>query len=127
MREIEFRGISITTNCWEYGYYTQEGGYDIIRRKDSKPGGEGTPIIVKKMTVGQYTGLRDSLGNKIYEGDILKITHPVKELFNGIFEVVINPESMNFNVGIYNLGNGPYKSSEVVGNVHTNPELLLNA
>lgn len=75
----------------------------------------------------QYTGLKDKNGKEIFEGDILQVTHPINNLFDGIFEVRIHETSMNYVVGEFNLGAGAYRFGEVIGNIYENPELLEEA
>ena len=130
MREILFRGKT-KSGMWVYGYYM----LTLIR-------GEKTHVIVPltshmdvtldkeqyiidPKTVGQYTGLKDNNGNRIFEGDIVKYAD---ETFLVVFEQrngsayfgikISNIETWNFS------GSVPSSKMEVVGNIHDNPELL---
>lgn len=72
MREILFRGQSKIDRrwvygCWDYGWYTKTKGYSLIRDLEMEI---REPVYDK--TIGQYVGIEDSTGNKIFEGDILK-------------------------------------------------------
>ncbi|MCT3800627.1 hypothetical protein HZQ61_02935 [Elizabethkingia anophelis] len=69
-REIIFRGLTLDGK-WKYGYYFRQGAFSFIQNE--KGGNEA----VLPESVGQSTGLLDSKGNRIFEGDILKINTAV--------------------------------------------------
>ena len=65
MREILFRGKRIDNGEWVYGYYIAVFSHSIVDNR-------GVAFEVESKTIGQYTGLTDKNGKKIFEGDICK-------------------------------------------------------
>lgn len=69
-REVKFRGKSIQNGKWLYGnIQIPEAPYDEYFMWDN-----GWQMQVDVNTVGQYTGLIDKNGKKIFEGDILRVS-----------------------------------------------------
>ena len=130
MREILFRGKTIANNSiWVEGFYNHIpcGRFlcdeHCIQTID-EDGRIGQLFNVNESTVGQFTGLTDKNGEKIFEGDIVNILPEVDEI--GVIEweddeamFVLNAE------GWYaNFDNYYPEDVEVIGNIHDNPELL---
>lgn len=139
MREILFRGRRKKGDKrWVEGDLTQGyAGYVGIVKWCCA----GTSFEVVPETVGQYTGLTDKNGKKIFEGDILSIkcadgkSRPYPVYF-GTYNV--DGFGNDFHIGFYtkhfgediSLGfladsNGP-TDFEVIGNIHDNKNLLKN-
>lgn len=139
MREIIFRGKRIDNGKWVEGYLLSyedgraricERGTDIFcyERDDSIIQTVAHEVIPE--TVGQFTGLTDKNGVRIFEGDICQIknhrliddTPFVVEwegfVYNGwTWRDLVDDSEDSFT-------NGAAKVCEVIGNIHDNPELL---
>ena len=130
MREILFRGKTDKGEWVQGAYYHQAEFYGeqcsfhyIIESCDELEDNMMWALRVIPETIGQYTGLTDKNGKKIFEGDIV--------IF-GFSACVVkydfaNGRYMFYDRGIY-LKNGfnvdTMKTKEVVGNITDNPELL---
>ena len=143
MREILFRAKAINRNPnheyrtdykngdWVYGLISKLYDKELYKRYNflfaemtNESGVSGIDVDYK--TIGQYTGLKDKNGNKIFEGDIVRYNCTLHEVvfctINGCaFFGITMPERgeiWNFD-GITDAGR-----TEIVGNIHDNPELI---
>ena len=138
MREILFRGQT-NNGKWEYGSLLSPNQFNEIPHivyidylnEYGEIGEISAPVIPE--TIGQYTGLTDKNGKKIFEGDICRFKR-----FNDVHvgKIVFNVKTASF-IMWYQPIVGAYGEKatqkmllsvcdniEVIGNIHDNPELL---
>jgi uncharacterized phage protein (TIGR01671 family) len=129
-REIEFRGKDKDTGEWRYGFYgyipDRLGNFThMIIAMDEKWG--STEHHVDPTTVGQYTGLTDVNGRKIFEGDIVRTTSQLDEqgqgevYFFGEWLLEVDPEEDAISLyHEYEVGH----ALEIIGTIYDTPELM---
>ncbi len=132
-REILFRGKRVDNGEWVKGAYGNHTSFDamIMDRPYPTINGDLSALnfwVVDPTTVGQFTGLTDKNGNRIFEGDILK----------AIWQHLSNTDTV---IGIVKYDDADFiletdghylffednifsDECEVVGNIHDNHELL---
>ena len=133
MREILFRGKSIEDNKWVYGDLSREKkSFGKICTRIYRTTNNGWELIdVDSKTIGQYTGLTDKNGNKIFENDIVAYwdtynTENGQSEADCIGKVVWDDETISFQV-TNRLSAESYEvldECSVIGNIFDNPELL---
>ena len=135
MREYIYKAMRIDTGEWIYGslvhqtdfYGEKVDRYFIIDGTSTQDYGIGYEYEVIPETVGQWTGLTDKYGIKIFEGDIIIVINlhdnhdrywkqPCAPAIPTL--VIWDDENLSYDVprDSYNF--------KVIGNIHDNPELL---
>jgi len=127
MRELKFR-------AWDkiHEKYREPMVYDIFHEK----------IVVRlpietlkkgEFLLEQYTGLKDKNGKEIYEGDIIQEEIDFNStMTDGTFKYMVYWDEEELCWGLEHIGNESIhnklwqcnSSTEVIGNIHENPELL---
>ena len=146
MKTIKLRGKGIDNGEWIYGLPTiRHDNKCFIQEIGSGYGQDGVEIDIK--TLGQFTGLQDSKGKDIYEGNIVQYKKSEQGKQESFYlcthEVVFYKGSFGFQEW-YTDGNDNLKNRlihhpghltipdiyeiefdiEIIGNIHENPELL---
>lgn len=132
MREILFRGKRTDSGKWVEGellHDMQDRPHLYWKTPKELPIVFSNHAIVDPATLGQFTGLTDKNGKKIFEGDIVRdaqsflfgkvIYATPQDGFDGIAGYMVD----DIDDGPQNY-NGFWNQVEVIGNIHDNPELL---
>lgn len=140
MREILFRGKGVDNGEWVYGNLIEDKWgddngntvYAILQDRAAPEIAElWTPVRVAPETVGQYTGLTDKNGKKIFEGDIVRNNKYGEDNDTYDYYVTIFSEgsfraqyldNLEYTPKIYDIY---FEGYEVIGNIYDNPELLI--
>ena len=123
MREILFRGRTVDSGRWIFGDLSNYGdGYKAITTTKDFSIIDSAEVIPE--TIGQYTGLKDLHGTRIFEADIVKVYDVycnetvvgVVEFCDGSFRIC-DKDFTSYDRWMY-------CKVEVIGNVYDNQELL---
>lgn len=143
-REILFRGKSLDGKQWTYG--------SLIRRESNSPVVEtsgsyvcyyisefdfnGKTVEVDSDTIGQYIGIKDKEGNKIFEGDVVQYDDRPYDAYASLiigyvmrwrdrWIVYENKETFPTKLPVFS-DDFFEKKAIILGNIFDNPELVEN-
>lgn len=131
-REILFRGKRVDNGEWIEGnlltYPSGDTRIAVTVSGHKNPAIYGSLEFVIPETVGQYTGLTDKNGKKIFEGDIFigfwkeKLVVYYDNCYLGFR--VRTPSGSDNEISYYANYRNNKIDIEIIGNIHDNPELL---
>lgn len=134
MREILFRGKRIDNDEWVYGYLVEATNVitdkkaTFIFEQDATyftHGEFACSFEVKPETVGQYTGVIDKNGKKVFEGDVVEYDGSCGEIVfverRGAF---MSNEKDMYGEWLSNLPQYGTGIVEIIGNIYDNKEIL---
>lgn len=144
MREILFRAKRLDNgrgylSPWIEGHYFQtplteesvigaqasDGMFFLVGKKRHVIEKDGCVYEIDAETLGQFTGLTDKNGKKIFEGDILR--YDCYDI--GDEEWYVNTRQVEYTISKlwvldYEMHCSLSKNFEVIGNIHDNPKLV---
>ena len=97
MREIKFRGFNRKNNEWLYGFYLQNRGAHFVCPDEFADGKSWDDYEIDPDTLGQFTGLKDKNGVKIFECDVVRI-------YDGDYEEY-SDQQVKFAHGVFGVDN----------------------
>ncbi len=128
MREILFRGKRKGSGDWLCGDLRQWSE----KRKGICDYQQKRTIDVYPETVGQFTGMVDKNGTRIFDGDICRVRNGEDELIGcvdydnraALYIVKFGNHKCLLFLDFFLMHDHPNVWCEVIGNIHDNPELL---
>ena len=133
MREIKFRGLNLKWRTWAYGYYCCIADKHYIIERDVELADVDSPCPehgingfaeVDPETVGEFTGLKDKNGREIWEDDVIKVQFGEQEMtYTCAWYGEVGAWVFRGN-GEWLMYEDVFETSEVIGNLHENPEVL---
>ena len=131
MREILFRGKRTNNGEWVYGDLIQNVDCLKIREQEKSIKKIAKSYEVDRDTVGQFTGLCDKNGKKIFEGDIHKYLDYVFVIeFGEFIEMRTDYSLVGWHmrraktIACVSFDGTENEYANIIGNIYDNPELL---
>lgn len=117
MRDLEFRAWDTNNNAMIDDVF--------ICRNSIEFGQKGYHANKDQFVFMQYTGIKDKIGRKIWEGDILKIYDNGPESSGRNIRTVEISDMIDFFTNEYDPVVGwSWKELEIIGNIYESPDLL---
>lgn len=97
VENIKFKAKRLDNGEWCEGYFYEENGntYIIENRQKESMLNRNVTYEVDPSTVCQFTGMKDSEGNEIWEGNLVNERYDIASIDN-LYEVVYIEEEGNF-------------------------------
>jgi uncharacterized phage protein (TIGR01671 family) len=124
--EVPFVDLSSGTHGITRHVEEYEDVTETVRMKSYK----GNPFTLRGLDIMHYTGLDDSCGRPLYEGDIITNNGVTNDMKRRLFEIIWSGSKARFvlydrranmrtSMDSFDVGR-----CEVIGNIYENPELL---